>query len=154
MTEQLKGFSPDPPASAEAIDRLVAECGVELPPAYVEQLCQSNGGAGDLAVEPGWIQFWPAEEILEANAGYEVAENIPGFFGFGSSGGGELLAFRIIDGRAEKIFMIPFIPMEESYALLVAETFEDLRQHIGRALPGAEHHPASDGAQPDASDVD
>ncbi len=45
-----------------------------------------------MGADPGWFQVWPADQVVELNRGYEVCENLPGFFGIGSSGGGELLA--------------------------------------------------------------
>ena len=48
---------------------------------------------GGLSVEPGWFQLWPPAEIERWNREYQVAEFAPEFLGFGSSGGGELLAF-------------------------------------------------------------
>ena len=76
-----------PPASEAAIQELLVDCGLKLPRAYLDQLRLSNGGEGDLALEPGWVCFWSAEEIVECNRDYEVADNLPGFFGFGSNGG-------------------------------------------------------------------
>jgi hypothetical protein len=95
-------------------------------------LAESNGGEGDLGVAPGWIAFWSAEDVLSHNAGYLVAETLPGFFGFGSSGGGELLAFDVRRGEPYAIVMVPFIPMQAKYAVQVAGSFEELRKHIGR----------------------
>jgi hypothetical protein len=37
---------------------------VSLPRGYLEQLAVSNAGEGDLGIEPGWIAFWPAEEVI------------------------------------------------------------------------------------------
>jgi len=84
---------PQPPASPEAIAALRAQSGLDLPPAYLAFLERSNGGNGDLGIDPGWVSLWPAEEVVGLNHGYEVQQWIPGFFGFGSNGGGELFAF-------------------------------------------------------------
>lgn len=62
-------------------------------------------------MDPGWFQLWPAEKVIEYNNSYKVAENVPGFFGFGSSGGGEMLAFDMRGGKPRKVVMIPFIVM-------------------------------------------
>ena len=64
------------PASPAAIQKLVNESGVELPEEYLHLLCHSNGGEGELAVEPGWFQIWPAEQVVALNEGYEVARNM------------------------------------------------------------------------------
>jgi hypothetical protein len=84
--------------------------GTVLPASYFEQLAVSNGGEGDLGVQPGWISFWPAEKVVSWNARYRVPEFLPGFFGF-ASGGGELLAFDVRRQEPFPIVMVPFIPM-------------------------------------------
>jgi hypothetical protein len=121
------------PSGAEeaAIQKLIAAAEVALPPEYVEYLRIVNGGEGDLAVDPGWFQIWPADQVVELNSAYELRKYLPGFFGIGSSGGGELLAF---DARSEPpwpVVMIPFIAMEEAEAEQVAPDFESLVRLMG-----------------------
>src|SRR3954447_10511778 len=82
----------EPPASREAVAQL-ARTLPTLPAEYLAFLALSNGGEGDLALEPGWFQLWRTEEVVALNDSYEVATFLPGFIGLGSSGGGELLAF-------------------------------------------------------------
>lgn len=122
-----------PDVRADDVARLeVARTG--LPAAYLDFLRSAGGGEGDLGVEPGWIQFWPVEQVVDLNRSYEVELNLPGFFGFGSSGGGELFAFDMrVDGEPQ-VVMVPFIPMAASEARTVAPSFEELRQHFGRML--------------------
>jgi hypothetical protein len=124
----------DPPASEAAIQKLLNDCGFRLPEAYLSQLRQSNGGEGDLAVDPGWVSFWPAEEVIDLNKGYEVSEYLPGFFGFGSNGGGELLAFKINEIGRWPVYMIPFIPMGEEHARRIAKDFEEFGGAVGYEL--------------------
>jgi hypothetical protein len=102
-----------------------------LPPEYIEYLHITNGGVGDLGVEPGWFVLWRTEKVVEQNEGYEVRKNVPGFFGIGSNGGGELLAF---DARSEQpwpVVMSPFIPMDEAEARQVAPDFESFVRLMG-----------------------
>jgi hypothetical protein len=120
-----------PPASELTIQRLLADCGLDLPKAYLDQLRRSNGGEGDLALEPRWVCFWPAEEVIESNRDYEVNEFLPGFFGFGSNGGGELLAFKVESAGDWPVYMIPFIVMDETDALLIAKDCESFIQAVG-----------------------
>ena len=77
--------------------------------------------------------MWPAAEMPVHNAGYQVSERLPGFLGFASNEGGELLAF---DTRAHpwRICMIPFILLDESDAVEIAPDFETFAQYFGRAL--------------------
>ncbi|GAC1405818.1 MAG: SMI1/KNR4 family protein [Pyrinomonadaceae bacterium] len=119
------------PASESAIQQLLIDCCLPLPAAYLNQLRHSNGGEGDIGIEPGWVSFWKVEEMMELNRGFEVAENIPGFFGFGSNGGGEMLAFKVVDSGQFPIYMIPFTIMSEEDAVLIAEDFAAFREAIG-----------------------
>src|SRR4051794_23741397 len=82
-----------PPASPAVLRDLASASPIALPEEYLALLGFSNGGEGNLGVEPGWFVLWPAEEVLVSNREFGVPELLPGFFGFGSNGGGELLAF-------------------------------------------------------------
>ena len=81
------------PSDSIAIQNLIAYADIALPAEYLALLAFSDGAGGPLPVEPGWFQMWLAKDVIEMNKGYGVSESIPGFFGFGSNGGGELLAF-------------------------------------------------------------
>lgn len=135
VTDHLSGISGIwrgcVPAPAGVITSLVAVAPIALPESYVALLAVTNGGEGDLGIEPGWIDLWPAEEVMSANAEYAVAENLPGLFGFGSNGGGELLAFDARRSPPWPIVMIPFIPMEVAEAVQIAQGFDELLLEIG-----------------------
>ncbi len=75
---------------------------------------------GGLSIDPGWFQLWRVGDIDRLNREYEVAEFARGFTGFGSSGGGEMLAF---DGQG-RIVMIPFVGMDPNEAVLIAESWD------------------------------
>ena len=76
-----------------------------VPAPYIGYFASDAPKEGALAVEPGWFQLWPPAEIERLNRDYHVPEFAPGFLGFGSSGGGELLAF----DSAGRIFMLPMV---------------------------------------------
>ena len=120
-----------PPASEAAIHQLTIDSRIALPVSYLNQLRRSNGGEGDIGVEPGWIQFWKAEEVIENNLGYELGECLPGYFGFGSNGGGELLAMKVYDPGRFSIYMIPFIVISEKDAVRIARDFDVLVEAVG-----------------------
>jgi hypothetical protein len=120
-----------PPGSQAAIDELARKSPVPLPSEYLLFLEHSNGGEGGLGVQPGWFVMWRAEEVLEQNRGYEIEADLPGFFGFGSSGGGELLAFDTRQGEPYSIVAIPFIPLDADEALLVASSFSQFQALLG-----------------------
>jgi hypothetical protein len=105
-----------------------------LPAAYFAQLSVSNGGEGDLGVEPGWIALWRCEEVVPSNAGYSLPKFLPGFFGFGSNGGGELLAFDLRGEEPYPIVTVPFVPMDPKDAVRIARSFQELRDLIGRSM--------------------
>ena len=120
------------PAKNESIERLVANAGKDLPSEYLALLRYSDGGEGSIDIGPGWLQLWSSEEVLQHNQGYQIEEYLPGFFGFGSSGGGELLAFDTRGEKPWKVVMIPFIPMSEKEAIVIAKEFEEFIRAIGR----------------------
>ena len=124
-------------ASTDAIDQLRAHVPFELPATYMQLLAASNGGEGDLGVEPGWIQVWPAEAVIENNGSYAIPDGAPGLFGFGSSGGGELLAFDTRTGPPHPIVMVPFIPLGLADAQVIAPDFDTLAEVLGTPLPAA-----------------
>lgn len=125
------------PADPNAVAALSAAAPIELPDEYLSLLRVSNGGGGPLEVEPGWFHLWSAQEVVAANREYEVQERVPGLFGFGSNGGGELLAFDARQGPPWKIVMVPFIGMDESAIMQVAEDFSEFLRATGREMHDA-----------------
>jgi len=99
-----------------------------LPADYVSYFAGNGSKEGGLSVDPGWFQLWPPDEVERWNRDYHVQEFAPGFLGFGSSGGGELLAFDK-DGR---VVMIPFIPMTADEARPVADSWSQFVERIER----------------------
>lgn len=74
---------------------------------------------------------------MALNEGYQVQKWLPGFWGFGSNGGGELLAFDVRNGLPYRVVAVPFIPMDVSEAVQVAASFEELREFIGMPCDAA-----------------
>lgn len=122
-------------ADQGAVAALSAALGDELPEEYLALLRLSNGGEGPLGVEPGWFQFWPAEKVLDSNRDFQINEYLPGLFGFGSNGGGELLAFDTRQGTPWTVVMAPFIGMDENDVVEIAKDFEEFLRTTGRNLP-------------------
>jgi hypothetical protein len=117
-------WHPAAPASENAIANLIGKVGFELPSDYLEFLRFSNGGYGEIPVQP-WCfdNLWTAEELLEYNRDYEVAKYCDRFFGIGSSGGGEMFAFDMRSKKPWPVVAVPFIGMEADAALPVASDF-------------------------------
>ena len=114
--------------SAADLEKLRLGLSFDLPESYINFLQKHNGASGDLPVQPCYFQLWRIDEIIENNQDYEIQDYLPGYFGIGGNGGGEFLAIHL---ENQKIFTIPFIPMDEENAWLVAESFEDLEKILG-----------------------
>ena len=83
-------------------------------------------------MQPFWFQIWPSDKVVEHNESYEAKEHLPGFLGFGNSGGGELLAFDTRQGKPWKIVGVPFIPMEAKEAVFVCKDFMSFARLMGK----------------------
>ena len=103
-----------------------------LPKSYLSFLSTTNGADAALDIEPGWAVVWSAEDALTLSNQYGLPEYLPGYFAFGSNGGGELLVFPI-DGIAgdRPVFMVPAVGMAISELQQVAESFAQFAAHIG-----------------------
>ncbi|MGL4462817.1 MAG: SMI1/KNR4 family protein [Planctomycetia bacterium] len=144
VAESISGWTHRPgPADPAAVEALAAGSLVPLPAEYLELLRLHDGGEGNLgAKQPGWFQLWPVGEVATLNRGYGVVEYLPGFFGFGSDGGGELLALDCRGRPPWPVVIVPFIPLEAEDALPVAADFAEFVRLLGRVVPDVE---ANDG---------
>jgi hypothetical protein len=86
-------------------------------------MAENGPKVGGLSVAPWGFDLWPFDELEEINKGYETQKCVPGFWGFGSNGAGELFAF----DQAGQIFMIPFIPMDAKSAVKIADSWMDFQ---------------------------
>jgi hypothetical protein len=114
----------NPPAKDAVIRMLITDASVELPEEYLAFLRVSNGG--ELDVELGRFDLWPAEEIVQANRELRVEEFLPGFFVFGGDGANELLAFDTRGPKPWAVYMVPMIVMSEDDAVALASDFASL----------------------------
>jgi hypothetical protein len=64
--------------------------------------------------------IWPLTELVKLNQDYQVEEYAPGFFIFGSDGGGESYC---IEKETGYIYEMPFIGMSNQEASFKFETF-------------------------------
>ena len=119
------------PAPSETIQELVEKSALDLPDDYLEFLCLCNGGEGQLPADPFWFDIWQAQQVLALNEEYRIRENIPGFFAFGSNGGGELLVFETGKHRPWAVYVIPFFPMEKEYATRITPDFISFASMFG-----------------------
>ncbi len=122
----------EPPASDAEIKGLVDNTKFDLPAEYIEFLKTHNGGNGDLPVQPCWYELWPASEVVENNENYEVVKCLPEFLALGSNQGGELLYIDYRKSTLGNIVSIPLIPSDADYAMLVATSFNEFIQLLGK----------------------
>ena len=80
-----------------------------------------------LSCDPGYMILWPLQEVPELNAGYGIPEFAPDFLCFGSSGGGELLAFDEA-GAVHSLAAIGFDAMRS------ADSWDDFARCIERPV--------------------
>ena len=122
------------PAPRAAVERLRAALGGQVPEEYLSFLLLSNGGEGELGLEPGWFRLWPAETVLDLNAAYEVGDALPGFVGFGGSGGGEMFVFDARGGDPFPVCVVPFVSLEAMEIITLAPDFLTFALALGRPL--------------------
>ncbi len=77
------------PAGEEALQ--ILSSGKHVPPEYIEFLRYSNGGIGEIPVDPGQFILWRAEDLEAKNKMFQCERN--DWFAFGSSGGGSYFVF-------------------------------------------------------------
>jgi hypothetical protein len=119
------------PGDDRELDELVRRAPIELPAEYLAYLRKSDGGGGDIPDQPWVFFFWKANEVHSSNDGYEVGRNVPGFYAFGTSGGGEMFAFDARQRKPWPIVVVPFIPMDAKEAIQIAPDFASFRKMFG-----------------------
>lgn len=120
-------FSGQPGASEQIVQLAEKDSGVRLPDDYRSFLMRSNGGEGFIGKH--YLTLWMAQELHQKNTDYQVKEYAPGFFMFGSSGGGDGFAF---DMRSTpyRVMQVPFIGMSVDDAFFVADSFSKLLERM------------------------
>jgi hypothetical protein len=135
MRAELPGYEASEGAPASAVEALRRQY-PSLPAEYLDFLRNANGAQGSLGIPPGSFSLWSAGNAPRFNVEHEVFQNLPGHFGIGSSLGGELFVLKLRGSAAEKaaVYRVPFIPMEESEILEVAETFAAFAAAMGKRI--------------------
>ena len=75
----------------------------------------------ELDVPPYHCEFWPLGQLAGYNEECQVHTYAPGYFGFGTSGGGEMFAISP-DGA---VVCLPFIGMSPVEELVLAPTWSE-----------------------------
>jgi hypothetical protein len=125
--EIFADFTVEPPATEQVIEAVEKTLGKPLPSDYREFLLQYNGGEGFIGKH--YLILWKADELIQFNRDYQVHDYAPGFFMFGSTGGGDGYAF---DTRINpyRIMQVPFIGMSLEDGFSVADSFRLLLERM------------------------
>ncbi|MFZ0300164.1 MAG: SMI1/KNR4 family protein [Candidatus Sulfotelmatobacter sp.] len=120
MTANSPTFQQNAPASSESLAALRAALPKPLPKGHMAFLQRANGGEGFLGER--YVRLWKADELIEVNRGYNVAEFFPNLFFIGTNGGGEAYAFDVSRNNST-VFEVPFIGTP-SDATAIADSFD------------------------------
>lgn len=91
---------------------------------YIESVLKGKKSVRVGLHEEDWeFEIWPLDKLNEWNEGYNVHDSLPGYIGFGSDGGLEMLT---VEQSTGKVYSIPFIPMDSADKIKVADTLEEL----------------------------
>jgi hypothetical protein len=83
-----------------------------------------------IAVAPWDCEFWPLDKIVEYNKDYQVEDFAIGYFGFATSGGGEMYCL----SPSARIVCLAFVGMNPNEELLVADTWQQFEGMLTHAL--------------------
>ena len=118
------------PAPSGELDRLRSKY-PSLPESYFSLLGRYDGAEGDLLGT--WVRLWSAAEAYTLSDSYEVPVDRPGYFAFGSNGGGELLVCALEGSNERPLYTVPAIGMFDAELLPLAQSFDDLAARIEKA---------------------
>jgi hypothetical protein len=139
LEDKPADWSREAPATEDTIQGLIRDTGIDFPEEYLNLLRYSNGGEGELGVDPLWFSIYPVEEVVELNRRYDIESYLPGYFAFGSNMGGEALLFDTKESKPWKVYYAPIIGMEEDQVLECAANFKEFVRSMGRPSPKTEH---------------
>jgi hypothetical protein len=103
---------------------------ISAPKYIVEYLQSGKPLVCGLDENPYLCEFWAADELEQFNREYQVCEYAPGFFGFATSGGGEMFAV----SPSGAIVCLPFIGMEPAAAMPIAANWQVFEAGLRSAL--------------------
>lgn len=124
-------------ASEQQIAELQWALPFEPPAEYLAFLRYSNGGEGELALEPLWFQLFDVAFAIQLWQDEYSRRQYPDFFFFGSNGGLESIAFDTSRPPPWPVVMVDCVAGIES-ARRVASSIKDFIENVGlRADPSA-----------------
>ena len=96
---------------------------MQLPDDFIAYLRCDAPGFGGRGHLPVGFELWDESDLESFNTEYEVSKHAAGFYGIGSHGDGEMLAF----GPDGKVYALPFPGMEPKAARLLAACWTDFQ---------------------------
>lgn len=76
----------------------------------------------EISSDTGYIELFPFNELEEINKDYETEVYVPKFITIGTNGGGVGV---FINKENKQIYSIPFVGMEETDAVFLANSFSE-----------------------------
>lgn len=127
----------EPGAGEDDLRALAASVPFALPGEYLDLLRATNGGEGELGVEPGWFQLHDTAQVLELLREGADHGASPAWFVIGGSGGLETIALVVHGADAGRV--VRFDPVAgPASALTVADSLTGFIELLGRRMPGGD----------------
>lgn len=120
------------PATIDDISKLHTQLPFQAPDSYINLLMFSNGGEGELALPPLWLQLFDIQFVIQFWQDSHYRKEFPYLFFFASNGGLESIAFNMEGQEPWPIVMVDCIAGLES-AKQIANNIEEFIQAIGVA---------------------
>jgi hypothetical protein len=134
LREPGRNWTPWPPASEAAIERLQKRVPFDLPEEYIDLLRFCEGGDGDLDLPPLMFRMDSIDESISHNDVWKREGVYSGFWFFGGNGGGDSIAFDLRVGPPHPMVMIDCIAGDDSAVRMAANIAEFIKK-IGLRAP-------------------
>jgi len=115
------GIDNKAPLTNNELQGFLKQVDFTLPKGFIDFFKEANGA--DACTDESYLLLWPLTDLVRLNKEYNVDMYAPGFFLFGSNGGGIAYA---IDRRTGYIYEMPFIGMSETESIFICKTFTEL----------------------------
>jgi hypothetical protein len=111
------------PPSISDVNAFLTNIDFELPKGFIEFFSQSNGAV--IRGKNVYVELWPITSMIEFNKNYKSDEYAPGFFIFGSNGGGTAYFF---EKKTGYIYEREFIAMPAD-ASFICKSFTEFLEN-------------------------
>ena len=100
---------------------------MQTAPLVIARYHESGGSlVCELDASPFLCEFWPLHDLPRYNAEYEVELNAPGYFGFATSGSGEMFAL----SPTCQVVCLAFVGMSPDEELFVASDWSEFERML------------------------